>query len=294
MIFFPQYQKNIGIMQAAIKNMLKDGLQNISDETAKAYIQHLVGLGPIEINGQLMTESALVRDYTDFAKPEFKDAGKALAKEDKKHKKKSGEQTKQKRTKNAYVLFCEATRPELTKEGLSFTEASKRLGELWANPETKAKYQGLAHKLKEESLAQEGEHAVQEKTVGVKTAVKKAATVKAATVKAATAKAATAKAATAGSVGDVKYATAAARKFAFDNNIDGGLEKYGGKVTRKDGAFTLADLKAIVKEMEASAEESHHTEPDDEDQLEEEGDEDDEFEEEEFEEEGDEHFEWDD
>ena len=276
MIFFPQYQKNIGIMQAAIKNMLKDGLQNISDETAKAYIQHLVGLGPIEINGQRMTESALVRDYTDFAKPEFKDAGKALTKEDKKHKKKSGEQTKQKRTKNAYVLFCEATRPELTKEGLSFTEASKRLGELWANQETKAKYQALAQKLKEESLAQEGEHAVQEKTVAVKTAVEKTATVKAAT----------AKAATAGSVGDVKYATAAARKFAFDNNIDCGLEKYGGKATGKDGAFKLADLKAIVKEMEASAEESHHTEPDnvdDEDQLEEEGDgyEEDEFEEEE-------------
>ena len=272
-------------MQAAIKNMLKDGLQNIADETVKAYIQHLVGLGPIEINGQLMTESALVRDYTDFAKPEFKDAGKALAKEDKKHKKKSGEQTKQKRTKNAYVLFCEDTRPSLTQDGLSFTEASKRLGELWANQETKAKYQALAQKLKEESLAQEGEPAMQEKIVAVKTAVEKAAPAKAAPAKAAPAKAA--KAAPVGSVGDVKYATAAARKFAFDNNIDGGLEKYGGKATGKDGAFKLADLKAIVKEMKSRAEESHHTEPDnvdDEDQLEEEGDGEDGYEDEEFEE----------
>ena len=127
-------------MQAAIGNMIKNGLKNISDETARSYLEHLAGLGEIQIGGEIMTGSALMRDYDEFAKQEFKDAGKAVAKGEKKKQQKSGGgEQKQKRTKSAYLLFCEATRPGLKAEGLSFPETAKRLGELWGNKENKTK-----------------------------------------------------------------------------------------------------------------------------------------------------------
>ena len=71
-------------MQAAIGNMLKNGLKNISDETARAYLEHLAGLGEIQIGGEIMTGSALMRDYDDFSKQEFKEAAKCVAKDAKK------------------------------------------------------------------------------------------------------------------------------------------------------------------------------------------------------------------
>jgi hypothetical protein len=255
-------------MQAAIGNMIKNGLKNISDETARAYLEHLAGLGEIQVGGEIMTGSALMRDYDEFAKQEFKDAGKAVTKGEKKKQQKSGGggENKQKRTKSAYLLFCEATRPELKKEGLSFPETAKRLGELWGDKETKAKYEAIARKLKEDSGGAGGaagsagdtkKPAQREKTIAVKPAVE--------------AKAGSGKTDAMG----VKYATAAAQRFAQDNNIDGGLAKYGGNATGKDGAFKLADLKKIVDEIAANAEEEEveEEEVDEDEEVDEEEDE---------------------
>jgi hypothetical protein len=243
MIFLSTMLNIIG-MQQAIGNMLKNGVKNISDETARAYFEHLVGLGVVVVDGKEMTGSALMRDYDDFAKQEFKEAGKAVAKGGK--KKKDSDDVgvaKPKRAKSAYLLFCEDVRPSVQAEGLKFTEVAKRLGELWADQETKEKWQAVA--LERKLLAEGGDVPVMEgKPVKVKAAVKTAG--KAAgkdVVKAA------GKDVVADAMG-VKYATAAARTFAVVNNIDGGLAKYGADATGKDGAFKLVDLKKIVEKSE--------------------------------------------
>ena len=259
MIFLSTMLNIIG-MQQAIGNMLKNGVKNISDETARAYFEHLVGLGVVVVDGKEMTGSALMRDYDDFAKHEFKEAGKAVAKGGK--KKKDSDDVgvaKPKRAKSAYLLFCEDVRPSVQAEGLKFTEVAKRLGELWADPDTKEKWQAVA--LERKRLAEGGEDVpvMEGKPVKVKAAVKAAGKE-------------AAKAADKDVVTDamgVKYATAAAKTFAVANKIDGGLAKYGADATGKDGAFKLVDLKKIV-ENEAMVGEEEEEECEEEEEEEEE------------------------
>ena len=246
-------------MQAAIGNMLKNGLKNISDETARAYLEHLAGLGEIQIGGEIMTGSALMRDYDDFSKQEFKEAAKCVAKDAKKKNKADKPQDAPKRAKSGYVLFCEEMRPGLKDKGLSFQEISKELGVLWKNQETKDKYNQMAAKLKGEAAEGAGETkkpAKAGKTIKLKQQLDQVDAVDT-------------------DLG-VKYATAAAKKFAEDNNIDGGLAKYGASATGKDGAFKLADLKKIVEEIEADTPEEEveeEVEEEEEDEGEEECDE---------------------
>ena len=250
MIFLSTMLNIIG-MQQAIGNMLKNGVKNISDETARAYFEHLVGLGVVVVDGKEMTGSALMRDYDDFAKHEFKEAGKAVAKGGKKKKDSDDDGVvKPKRAKSAYLLFCEDVRPSVQAEGLKFTEVAKRLGELWADPDTKEKWQAVA--LERKRLAEGGEDVpvMEGKPVKVKAAVKAAGKE-------------AAKAADKDVVTDamgVKYATVAAEKFAIANNIDGGLAKYGADATGKDGAFKLVDLKKIVDREKSEEEEEEEEE----------------------------------
>ena len=51
MILFLTILDIIG-MQTAIEKMLKNGLKNISDETARAYFTHLTGLGEVTVGGE--------------------------------------------------------------------------------------------------------------------------------------------------------------------------------------------------------------------------------------------------
>jgi hypothetical protein len=234
MIFLSTMLNIIG-MQQAIGNMLKNGVKNISDETARAYFEHLVGLGVVVVDGKEMTGSALMRDYDDFAKHEFKEAGKAVTKGGK--KKKDSDDVgvaKPKRAKSAYLLFCEDVRPSVQAEGLKFTEVAKRLGELWADPATKEKWQAVALERKLTAEGGEDVPVMEGKPVKVKAAVKAAG------------KEAAGKDVVTDAMG-VTYATTAAEKFAIANNIDGGLAKYGADATGKDGAFKLVDLKKIVE-----------------------------------------------
>lgn len=270
MIFYTVIQKNIG-MQSAIGNMIKNGLKNISDETARAYLEHLAGLGEVKVGGDVMTGSALMRDYDDFAKVEFKEAVKAVAKGGK--KKGDGAVDKPKRAKSAYLLFCEDMRPQLQGEGLKFTEVAKRLGELWGNEPTKEKWNAVATKLKGDDAP------VQGKPVKVATAVKAAGAKAKAGTKAAGAKVT--------EVADtkVKFATAAAEKFAKDKLDEAALEV--AVATGAGGAFKLADLKKALEVIEAGKEEvGEEVEEVEEEEEEEEVEEEEEFDEEEEEESG--------
>jgi hypothetical protein len=244
-------------MQSAIENMIKKGLKNISDETARAYLEHLAGLGDIQINGKRMTASGLQDDYKDFANAEFKEAGKAIAKVAK--KKQPNDVAKPKRAKSAYTIFCEETRPKLREEGLTdFAAVTKRLSELWKDKSTKEKYAALALQLKsdaESSMSNAHQDTVVQKTIAVKKNIDTAST--------------------------VKFATTAAKKWAADNLDDADLNSALNKeyATGKDGAFKLADLKKLHQEIAMQK----LTEADEEEEFEEEAEE---FEEgEEFEEE---------
>ena len=250
MIFYTVIQKNIG-MQSAIGNMLKNGLKNISDETARAYLEHLAGLGEVKVGGEVMTGSALMRDYDDFAKVEFKEAGKAIAKVGK--KKGEGAVDKPKRAKSAYLLFCEDMRPQLQGEGLKFTEVAKRLGELWGDEPTKEKWNAVAAKLKGDGAPADAK-VVQGKPVKVATAVKAAG----AKAKAGFTEVAVKMVGKAGGkakvleVGDtqVKFATPAAEKFARVNLDEADLAGAAGFAKGPGGAFRLVDLKKVLEDIE--------------------------------------------
>ena len=222
-------------MQTAIEKMLKNGLKNISDETARAYFTHLTGLGEVTVGGEVMTGSALMRNYDEFAKQEFKEAEKAIAKGRKKATKTDGGAVaKPERKKSAYLLFTEKTRPELQAKhkDIPFGELNKMLGALWKDPATKAKWQ----KVYEEN----NKNAEQQATVNLQTGVVQTAGLNRVTDEVSV------------DNWEPKFATHAAHACATTNfKGDKALFPYRKDATGKDGAFKLADLKKILLQYEA-------------------------------------------
>lgn len=65
----------------------------------------------------------------------FKDNKKEINKKEKKPKDKNAP----KRAKNAYMFFCDETRPKLKKDGLDFKDTASKLGEMWGKLNDKQK-----------------------------------------------------------------------------------------------------------------------------------------------------------